>query len=385
MSVVLLVPLGLAALVALSIPLLIHLVRQSEHRIIDFPALRWLRESVRPRRRLRFDDLWLLATRLLLVSLLAVLLAVPVLNGDWRGPRHWIALAPGLDVRAARAQVDDTQAEWRWLSAGFPSLDTPAPPAHRGDFSSLLRELDASLPADARLSVIVADTIDGLDAESIVTSRSVAWHTVPAITPVDTPAVASIPRTLGLRHAEVESAGLRYLRAAVDAWKANPVWSWQVDDQPLSVPLMEKTDALIWLDAPLSDAVRKWIGQGGRALVVDELAEQGVIVWRDDNGVAIARDEKLGDGHVIHLRGPLTPAVLPALLDAGFPQQLHDLLSAPMPAPSRAYAEEAKPLLATRPLPRLQQHFDLIPLLGVLIGLVFLLERVLATRRQIRS
>ncbi len=384
MSIALLLPLGLAALAGLLVPLLIHLVRQSEHRIVDFPALRWLRESARPRRRLRFDDLWLLATRLLLLSLIALLLAVPVLNGDWRGPRHWVVLAPGIDARTARAQVEDADAEWRWLSAGFPALDV-AVPRQSGDFSSLLRELDAILPADDQLSVIVAETVDDLDAQRIETSRTVDWHSAPAITKADTPAATPIPRTLALRHAEKNSGGLRYMRAALEAWKANPTWSWQVDDQPLATPLPEKTDAVIWLDAPLTDELRRWIRQGGRALVVDEQAGQGSIAWRDESGAVIARDEKLGDGHLIHLRGPLTPSAFPALLDADFPQRLQNLLAAALPAPSRAYPEQAKPLLATGPLTRLQQHFDLIPWLGVLISLVFLLERLLATRRQLRS
>ena len=56
MSLALLLPLGLIALAGLIVPLLIHLVRQSDHPLIDFPALRWLRESERPRRRLRFED-----------------------------------------------------------------------------------------------------------------------------------------------------------------------------------------------------------------------------------------------------------------------------------------------------------------------------------------
>ena len=63
MSLSLLLPLGLAALAALVVPILIHLVRRPEHQLIDFAALRWLSERVRPRRRLRFEDPWLLLAR----------------------------------------------------------------------------------------------------------------------------------------------------------------------------------------------------------------------------------------------------------------------------------------------------------------------------------
>src|SRR5690606_9148841 len=79
MSLALLLPAALAALGALLLPLLVHLARRSEQRPTDFAALRWLRRKPRPRRRIRFDERWLLALRLLLLALIALWLARPVL------------------------------------------------------------------------------------------------------------------------------------------------------------------------------------------------------------------------------------------------------------------------------------------------------------------
>ncbi len=75
MGLSLLFPLGLAALAAWLLPLLIHLARRQESRLTEFAALRWLRAQPRPRQRIRVDEWPLLLLRLLLLALLALLLA----------------------------------------------------------------------------------------------------------------------------------------------------------------------------------------------------------------------------------------------------------------------------------------------------------------------
>src|SRR5690606_3770281 len=77
MSLALLAPLGLFALAALALPILVHLVRRIELHATEFAALRWISARVPPRRRIRFERPWLLLLRLLLVALLALLLARP--------------------------------------------------------------------------------------------------------------------------------------------------------------------------------------------------------------------------------------------------------------------------------------------------------------------
>ena len=60
MTLALLAPLGLAALAALALPLLIHLVRRLQLVDTEFAALRWISPRAQPRRRLRFERPWLL-------------------------------------------------------------------------------------------------------------------------------------------------------------------------------------------------------------------------------------------------------------------------------------------------------------------------------------
>ena len=50
MSIALLAPLGLVALVALVLPILIHLVRRIELTTTEFAALRWIAQRMQPRR-----------------------------------------------------------------------------------------------------------------------------------------------------------------------------------------------------------------------------------------------------------------------------------------------------------------------------------------------
>ncbi|HET9033827.1 MAG TPA: BatA domain-containing protein [Dokdonella sp.] len=380
MSVALLFPLGLIALAGLIVPLLIHLIRRPEQHITDFAALRWLRESVRPRRRLQFDDLGLLLTRLALIAMVALLIALPMLKGDWREARHVVAVDTGVDLVAARKQVDDARAEWLWLTPGFPAIGETITETDQ-PLSSLLRELDASLPAKDSLSVLVPAEIGGLDAQRIVLTRAIDWQEVAGKSDATTPAQQAGKQTIAIRYGADDSTGLRYLRAAVGVWNAIGSRQWQVDDQPLATPLPDKTDALIWLDAPLPDSIKPWIRHGGRVLLVDGEVGQGQPVWRSDQADVVASEERLGRGAVIHLQATLTPESLPGLLDADFPQRLQALfLPVPRP-PERAFAREVEPLVVNRAVAKSQT--SLIALIGLLAALLFLLERVLATRRQI--
>ena len=86
-------PLGALALIALLVPLVIHLLRRSAARDIPFAALDWLMARTPPRRRFRLDQRLLLAVRMLLIALLAALLAEPLwrADGDRETARVYVA------------------------------------------------------------------------------------------------------------------------------------------------------------------------------------------------------------------------------------------------------------------------------------------------------
>ncbi|MEZ5462923.1 BatA domain-containing protein [Dokdonella sp.] len=379
MSISLLLPLGLAALAAWILPLLIHLVRRPEQTPYDFPALRWLRQSERPRRRLRFEDIGLLLLRLLLLALIALLLAVPVLHGEWRGARHWVLASGDIDLAAAQAGVADAQAEWRWLAPGFPEIESERP-APDQPLASLLRQFEADIPPSDSLTVLVPSVVGGLDAERIALGRSIAWKVVPAADRSASTRTDSKPLRIGIRHDAESADGLRYLRAALDALSEAEPGRWEIDEQPASAPVAADDDAMIWLGAALPDEVQPWIAAGGRLVLIEPEAHSGSVVLRDKTGAAIAREQAIGAGAILRIVQPLVPESLPMLLDAEFPEQLRALLVGSAPPPSRAIAAEVAPHTHDRSMP--SQTTALDQLLCLLIALVFLLERIVAMRRR---
>ena len=381
MNLSLLAPLGLAALTALALPLLIHLVRRIELTTTEFAALRWIIERVRPRRRIRFERPWLLLLRLLLLALLALLLARPVLTELAGTASAWIVVAPGVDRASARAAVNEPDAQWHWLGEGFPLLqDDPA----GGDVpvASLLRELDARLPAATALTLIVPEELAGLDGEQARLARKIDWQIVPGRMPTTTPAAATAPIKLSARYAPADAAALIYLRAAVAAWNVREPQRYTLDALPLDEPLPDDTRWLVVLAPELPASLRTWIERGGVALLAKQSADDGDPLWRDAAGNVLARNAPMGHGRSITLVGTLTPADLPDLLDAAFPQRLVDALRGPAAAPTRAHAALAAPrhdgAAASSAAMSSSSARPLDPWLALLIAALFLLERALA-------
>lgn len=380
MNAALLLPMALAALAALALPLLIHLARRSEQRPTVFAALRWLRERPRPRSRLRFDEWPLLLLRLLLLAVLALWLARPVMFGA-QSDTAWLAVAPGADPSRAVAGLENTQLERRWLAQGFPALNQPAP-TPPADAASLLRELDASLPPGVALTVAVPTQLDGADGARLRLSRPVQWRVVENAAPS-----APVPRSVALappaiRYASERAQAAAYLRAAVSAWDARTV---AVDAAPLAQPFDPKARSLIWLaPGPVPAAVREWVGQGGVALLDAQAlwpeANFTAPLWRDGQGELRVSGARVGRGQALRFAGPVEPRAWPALLQPGFAAGLRDLFAAPSPLPARVAARDyapagGGPAFASPPL-------DLRPWLALLAAALFLLERWLATRAR---
>ncbi|TDK25028.1 hypothetical protein E2F46_07605 [Luteimonas aestuarii] len=391
MSLSLLLPAALSSLLALGIPLLLHLARREQQRRTVFAALRWLRARPRPRRRIRFDEWPLLLLRLMLLALLALWLAHPVLIGT--GDRTpWIAVAPDVDPAAASAAVQGEAAEVRWLAPGFPAVDTPLPAAsRRPPLASLLRELDARLPADAPLRVVVPASVAGLDGAVVSLSRDVDWQVIESGAAKAADAVEAEVFDLAIRHApgQADAFPVRALRAAALALRDSDAADAPLDVADAQVPLDAGTQRLAWL-APgtLPAGIVGWIEGGGDALlafdveiVLPETTRR--TLWRDVEGVALIEEAPLGAGRMMRLLQPMTPDAMPQLLDPGFPQHLRALFDA-TPAPGVAHAHEVAPTRSPMAWPVAPR--DLRPWLALLIALLVLAERWLATsmRREVR-
>lgn len=382
MSLGLLAPLGLAALAALALPLMVHLARREEQVPTDFAALRWLAAKFRPRQRLRFEEIVLLLLRLALVAALAVLLAQPVLFGG-RGDAAWLVVLPGADVAGAPVLPEGTQR--RWLAPGFPPLESPMPAAPVAT-ASLLRQLDAELPAATPVTVLVTATFDGADGARPKLARTLDWRVVGGA-PADAPPRAPNPFALAVRHAPDREPALPYLRAAMAAWHPDDddALAASLDVAALDAALPEPARPLAWL-APgdLPAPLLAWIRAGGTALVDAQatwpLAADGTPVWRDDAGRPLAHAAALGRGRIVQLTQALSPATLPALVQADFPERLRALFEPAPAAPTRADAAAYAPVPGGASFPETPR--DLSPWLLWLVAALFALERWLASGRR---
>jgi hypothetical protein len=385
MSLALLAPIGLAALAALVLPIAIHLVHRIELRTTQFAALRWISDRVRPRRRLRFERPWLLSLRLALLSLLALLLARPMLTEPAVANRGVVVVAPGSDLAAAHESVSSSEIDWRWLAPGFPPIESSAP-SIEVPVASLLREIDADLPADAKLAVVVPATVAGLDGERPALSHAIDWHVVPGRMPSARSEAPHAPDALAIRYAPSREPSVRYVRAAIAALAENDGPRIALDAQTRDVPIGAAARALVWLgadDPPPS--VHAWIEAGGTAIVDDQPHADGAPVWRDDDGNVLARAKPLGNGRLVALPYALAPATMPAVLDADFPKRLLELIEGSPAPPTVAPASALQPL--KRSSIATQSAFaasakPLDPWIALAIALLVLLERVVATSKR---
>lgn len=378
MNPALLLPAGLAALLALAIPVVIHIARRTESRTIDFAALRWLDPQPKPRRSLTIDERLLLAARLLLLALIALWLAAPVL-WDGADTRTVVAVTPGADAQTLAAATTEGD-RVVWLAPGFPEYGALAPAAPE-DVVSLIRQLDAELPRGATVKLVVPATLDGVDAERPRLSRRVEWA-VGAEAPARRVPVPA-PPPLTVRYASEAEDAVRYVRAAATAWAAadaEPAFA----AEPIDRAVPGSARHLIWLaSGPVSAPVEAWVRSGGVILTALEaripVEGETVAVWRGTAGEPLAVAGRLGRGRVIRLTRALEPAAVPQLVEPDFPDALLTMLD-PRPAPARVAAVDHAPLTGAAPYD--QPPLDLRPWLALLIALIFAGERWLATRRQ---
>jgi hypothetical protein len=377
----LLLPSALAALSALALPLLIHLSRRSEQRITDFAALRWLSAKLRPRRKIVFQEILLLLLRLFFLAMLALFLAKPV-SRLTASSSHWVMVIPGADIRTVKKSFAEKNMQWHWLTPGFPEYKN-TPDTTKIPVASLLRELDAQLPTNTRVTIFAPEVLSGLDGDRIRLSRKVDWQVTPGRMPSSDTTEASTPIHLAIRHDENHADAVIYFRAAFSAWESstNNVQNNLLDDASIASALNQKTNSLIWLaSGELPKNIRDWVAQGGTVIVTQDCifkeAASSVVAWRNPQGQALARISVLGRGRIVQWQQALSPSAMPALLEPTFPEQLKQLLRPTTVISTRALANAQTPFVGIKPWPGIPQSLQ--PWLILIITLLFMLERWLA-------
>jgi hypothetical protein len=104
------------------------------------------------------------------------------------------------------------------------------------------------------------------------------------------------------------------------------------------------------------------------------------VYWRDEVGVPLVEGSALGRGRVLRFTRVFAPATMPQLLQPEFPRDLRNLFATPAPAPARVAAQDYAP--TTGAAAYAQPPLDLQPWLALLIAVLLVAERWLATRRS---
>lgn len=107
----------LAALAGVSIPIIIHLVRQQAAKPVEWGAMRFLFDTIAIRRRkMEWEDLFLMATRCLLLALVALAVARPFIAPDSSIP--WLFVLPaalvGIALFGGSFVLSSLKARW-WI------------------------------------------------------------------------------------------------------------------------------------------------------------------------------------------------------------------------------------------------------------------------------
>lgn len=374
-----LLPSALFALIALALPVLIHLSRRSQQQRTDFAALRWLQARFRPRRQPIVQEWLLLLIRLLLLTLLVLFLAIPVRHHS-SAPEHWLVAVPGVIWPSDAELSTEKSISRHWLAPGFPTAERPAPSA-TVPVASLLRELDAKLPAGTRLTVLVPERLHGWDAERPQLQRPVNWrivkgqmheheslHELPAMVLTPDPAKA-------------DSA--RYFRAAYRVWQAHLPETKQRDVPMLAADAIPPESARIWVylsSGKIPETARRWVQGGGTLMLAPDAAiDAGTsdVLWRAEDGSILLVQQAVGKGRILQWRQPLNATQTPPMLDAAFPERLQAVLMT-SPQPDAAFASMQQPRTGAAPV--VPDPQPLQPWLMLAIALLFVAERVLATR-----
>ncbi|MDB5971702.1 MAG: hypothetical protein JWQ90_4152 [Hydrocarboniphaga sp.] len=348
----LLAPLGLAGLAALALPLLIHLLRRPEDRVVLFAAWRYLAEPARPRERLQLRHWLLLALRLLLIAALALLLSQAIWRSQHEAVSATTVLWPGVESAAAPATPDHPVHQL--------GPDAPA---------SQLRQIDAELPAGAALTVIVPEIVAGLDAERLRLRPELHWKIVPGETPAaDQPA----PLKISIRGDGADQAESATVQALLQAWQSQGR-AIEIEAAAQDVALKPDTGLLFWLGGRPTPAVERWIAQGGRAL----LSRQADAVASD----AIWSIQTQGRGRSVRLAAAFDATRVAALREPQIPAQLAALLL-PEPMVDRAASAAVAPLAGAPSGKAPGRSLDTI--LALIAALLFAAERLWAASLQRR-
>ncbi len=196
-------PFWLLSLLAVAVPVVIHLLSRRAGKKIKVGSIRFLEASASHRlKSFKLSEISLLLLRAALVAVLALLLAQPYwqkkTSPGETNPSGWVLVAPELLSNLPRSHqhlIDSLVAagnELHLFAPGFPRRMNPTVQnwkSSEGGFSeaiseeniwSLLREVNTLAPAQAPLWIFSSDRFAYFHGERPALRATINWHTVPS-------------------------------------------------------------------------------------------------------------------------------------------------------------------------------------------------------------
>lgn len=326
-------PLALFALGALTVPVLMYLLRRPR-RVVRVGSLRPL-DAQRSPPALRWQPRWLiLALRCALLATLALMLADPLVRPAPLGQVRWVLRAPDVVLGTADQAAWDAalRSGWQphWLAPGFEAFRADSPVGATADTWSLLTELDARVAAGSTALVFAPTTANHFSGERPTLSRlRVTWQ---PLTAPPSLSGAAAPATFWVLAPPERAAIAARVKAALAAAggredTSGAAWIVQLGDGVLDPAVRQQVErgATVVVEARSTDPVqrdpRSFVIEGERVPLFRRVATPpGEVRWRDETGAPLMTEVRLGRGREWRLAFRLDPEWTDWTLRAAFPR-----------------------------------------------------------------
>jgi hypothetical protein len=392
----------LASLLALLIPVLIHLFSKSRGRLVHFAHVAFItNRQQQPVNRLRLIERLLLALRLMMLLVASLLLAglfwidpAPAGHQQTLVSEDWLNTV-SADARANLA-ADADLLPIQLLSYPQRSLSAEdilnwTPEASRPTLNLWQRIQAAAsvLGPTTELRVYTTDLADQFDGSKVPITNSVDWH----ISTAGVMATAPVVMNVGIISSERRPQDGLYLRAALDALMGNPAlelnlrsmtYSQLSDELLKKMNEMNDTNVVIHLGNPADTAPFLEYVERGNVLLLDSApvptrAPVDTVVLSRDDGTPLLTRKRQGRGQILRLHGRFLPDDNSLVASPDFPLRLAELLTGDsIDAVGRLSAAQITRLPAGEARNDWYLRDNLRPWLVLLLVCLFCVERVLS-------
>jgi hypothetical protein len=392
----------LASLLALLIPLLIHLFSKSRGRLVHFAHVAFItHRRQQPVNRLRLIERLLLALRLMMLLVASLLLAglfwidpAPAEQQQTLVSEDWLNTV-SADARANLA-ADADLLPVQLLSHPQRSLSAEDILNWTAEVSrptlNLWQRIQAAasvLGPTTELRVYTTDLADQFDGGKVPIANPVDWH----ISTAGVIATAPVVMNVGIIASERRPEDELYLRAALDALMGSPALALSLRPMTyaqLTDELLKKTNnmddvnVVVHLGHHADTAPFLQYVERGHVLLLDSApmparAPVDTVVLSRDDGTPLLTRQRQGRGQILRLHGRFLPEDNSLVASPDFPLRLAGLLAGDsIEAVGRLSAAQITRLPAGDARNDWYSRDNLRPWLVLLLVCLFCAERVLS-------